>query len=391
MELDQSVSCIYIAVEALIAIMAIAGNTLVCWAVASNRRLRTATNYFIVSLAMSDIAVGVLVIPFAITISVELTMDFHGCLFLACLVLALTQSSIFSLLAITVYRYLAISFPLRYPALVTGRRAKYTITILWILALVIGLIPLFGWNQWHSLQKSCSGNTTHRNHVSHDTNCSEEQALPLTNTGLAAQVVEGGSQTNNSVPCGASQVLRADASTSCHVVVCKFDGVVDMSYMVYVNSFVCVLFPMLLLLGIYTKIFMVARRQLMRFDPTKGNGGCRAKNVLLKEIHAAKSFSIIVGLFALCWMPLHILNCIFFLCTNCAKPLWALDLAIVLSHANSAVNPVIYAYHLPEFQKTFRKIVCCRQGQAGRGSFSKASISITSTRTEHLAFQTSEV
>uniref|UniRef100_H3AF38 G-protein coupled receptors family 1 profile domain-containing protein n=1 Tax=Latimeria chalumnae TaxID=7897 RepID=H3AF38_LATCH len=332
--MDQSVSCIYIAVEALIAIMAIAGNTLVCWAVASNRRLRTATNYFIVSLAMSDIAVGVLVIPFAITISVELTMDFHGCLFLACLVLALTQSSIFSLLAITVYRYLAISFPLRYPALVTGRRAKYTITILWILALVIGLIPLFGWNQWHSLQKSCSGNTTHRNHV----------------------------------------------------VVCKFDGVVDMSYMVYVNSFVCVLFPMLLLLGIYTKIFMVARRQLMRFDPTKGNGGCRAKNVLLKEIHAAKSFSIIVGLFALCWMPLHILNCIFFLCTNCAKPLWALDLAIVLSHANSAVNPVIYAYHLPEFQKTFRKIVCCRQGQAGRGSFSKASISITSTRTEHLAF-----
>lgn len=104
---------LYIAVELLMAGLAIAGNVLVCWAVALNSRLKTATNYFLVSLAVADVAVGLLAIPFAVTISVGLTTDFHGCLFLACFVLVLTQSSIFSLLAVAVDRYLAIKIPLR--------------------------------------------------------------------------------------------------------------------------------------------------------------------------------------------------------------------------------------------------------------------------------------
>ncbi|XP_015685565.1 adenosine receptor A2b-like [Protobothrops mucrosquamatus] len=104
---------LYIAVELLMAGLAIAGNVLVCWAVALNSRLKTATNYFLVSLAVADVAVGLLAIPFAVTISVGLTTDFHGCLFLACFVLVLTQGSIFSLLAVAVDRYLAIKIPLR--------------------------------------------------------------------------------------------------------------------------------------------------------------------------------------------------------------------------------------------------------------------------------------
>ncbi|KAG8148286.1 hypothetical protein E2320_007276 [Naja naja] len=104
---------VYIAVELLMAVLAIAGNVLVCWAVALNSRLKTATNYFLVSLAVADVAVGLLAIPFAVTISMGLTTDFHCCLFLACFVLVLTQSSIFSLLAVAVDRYLAIKIPLR--------------------------------------------------------------------------------------------------------------------------------------------------------------------------------------------------------------------------------------------------------------------------------------
>lgn len=104
---------LYIAVELLMAALAIAGNVLVCWAVALNSRLKTATNYFLVSLAVADVAVGLLAIPFAVTISVGLTTDFHACLFLACFVLVLTQGSIFSLLAVAVDRYLAIKIPLR--------------------------------------------------------------------------------------------------------------------------------------------------------------------------------------------------------------------------------------------------------------------------------------
>lgn len=103
----------YIAVEVVIAVLSIAGNVLVCWAVAINSTLKNATNYFLVSLAVADIAVGLLAIPFAITISIGLETDFHSCLFLACFVLVLTQSSIFSLLAVAIDRYLAIKIPLR--------------------------------------------------------------------------------------------------------------------------------------------------------------------------------------------------------------------------------------------------------------------------------------
>lgn len=45
--------------------------------------------------------------------SVGICAQFFGCLFIACFVLILTQSSIFSLLAIAVDRYVAIKNPLR--------------------------------------------------------------------------------------------------------------------------------------------------------------------------------------------------------------------------------------------------------------------------------------
>lgn len=103
----------YITLELLIAVFSVLGNVLVCWAVALNSNLQSITNFFVVSLAVADIAVGVLAIPFAIVISIGFCSNFYGCLFIACFVLVLTQSSIFSLLAIAIDRYIAIKIPLR--------------------------------------------------------------------------------------------------------------------------------------------------------------------------------------------------------------------------------------------------------------------------------------
>ncbi|KAK7895635.1 hypothetical protein WMY93_020960 [Mugilogobius chulae] len=77
----------YIVLEVVIACLAVAGNVLVCLAVHFNSNLQSVTNLFIVSLAVADIAVGLLAIPFAIAISTGFCAHFYGCLFIACFVL----------------------------------------------------------------------------------------------------------------------------------------------------------------------------------------------------------------------------------------------------------------------------------------------------------------
>ncbi|XP_036393311.1 adenosine receptor A2b-like [Megalops cyprinoides] len=314
----------YIIIELIIAVLSIAGNVLVCLAVATNATLKNATNYFLVSLAVADILVGCLAIPFAITISIGIKSDFYGCLFLACFVLVLTQSSIFSLLAVAVDRYLAVNIPLRYKEIVTGRRAREIIALLWILSLAIGLIPFLGWNEKQS-----------------------------------AHCVHG----------NASGARNASAGARSCQMNCYFESVVDMHYMVYVNFFGCVLPPLLIMLVIYAKIFAVARQQLHRIKqkcPDSGSGGggggsgAGSHSLLQREIRAAKSLSIIVGLFALCWLPVHVLNCLTVFYSRLHKPPSVMYLAIVLSHANSVVNPIIYAYRIQDFRNTFRRILSRR-------------------------------
>ncbi|KAM4634109.1 adenosine A2a receptor b [Polymixia lowei] len=304
---------IYIGLELVIACLAVTGNVLVCWAVCLNSNLQTITNFFVVSLAVADIAVGLLAIPFAITISTGFCSNFHGCLFIACFVLVLTQSSIFSLLAIAVDRYIAIKSPLRYNSLVTGQRAKGIIAVCWVLSVAIGLTPILGWNKG----------------------------------------VNSTSAVNSSCPEGMTE--------------CLFEEVVTLGYMVYFNFFSCVLVPLLAMLAIYARIFMAARRQLRLMElklahmHAHGQGASSSgspPSTLHKEVHAAKSLAIIVGLFALCWLPLHVINCFNLLCRDCGRPhIWVMNIAIMFSHANSVVNPFIYAYRIREFRHTFRRIL----------------------------------
>ncbi|XP_058139393.1 adenosine receptor A2b [Dasypus novemcinctus] len=301
----EAQDALYVALELAIAALSVAGNVLVCAAVGTSSALQTPTNYFLVSLAAADVAVGLFAIPFAVTISLGFCTDFHSCLFLACFVLVPTQSSIFSLLAVAVDRYLAIRVPLRYKSLVTGTRARTVIAVLWVLAFGIGLTPFLGWNSRHTA-----------------TNCTE--------------------------------TWDGTTNGSCCLVRCLFENVVPMSYMVYFNFFGCVLPPLLIMLVIYIKIFMVACKQLQRSELMD-----HSRTTLQREIHAAKSLAMIVGIFALCWLPVHAINCVslFHPAQAKEKPKWAMNMAILLSHANSVVNPIVYAYRNRDFRYTFHKII----------------------------------
>lgn len=104
----------YTILEVLVAIVAVVGNAMVILVFWRERRLRRRTNYYIVSLAVADLLVGLLGIPFAIMASIGLPTNLHACLFTVSVLVVLCTISIFCLVAVSVDRYWAILHPMGY-------------------------------------------------------------------------------------------------------------------------------------------------------------------------------------------------------------------------------------------------------------------------------------
>ena len=127
----------------------IIGNSLVIAAVFTSAKLRTTTNGFVCSLAVADLLVGLMVLPFSnanevlrywvfgpIWCSVWLAVDVWLC-----------TASILNLVAISFDRYIAISKPFKYHNLLSPKKGKFLVGFVWILAFVICFPPLIGWNE----------------------------------------------------------------------------------------------------------------------------------------------------------------------------------------------------------------------------------------------------
>lgn len=117
----------YTVSEVLVAVVAIIGNALTITVFVVDRKLRRLTNYYIVSLALADLLVGVLGIPFAILTAIGLPRLLWPCLLMLSTLLMLCTISIFCLVAVSVDRYWAILHPLRYSRVMTAKivRSKY--------------------------------------------------------------------------------------------------------------------------------------------------------------------------------------------------------------------------------------------------------------------------
>ena len=135
----------------VIIVLALAGNLLVCLAIALNNRLRKqVTNYFLLSLAVADILTASLHMTFAVDSMLKgfrWSLSETICELYITMYLISVPSSIFSLLAVSVDRYLALSRPLQYrhAGLMTRRRALITIASLWIYSFIYAILPVMGW------------------------------------------------------------------------------------------------------------------------------------------------------------------------------------------------------------------------------------------------------
>lgn len=104
---------IYIVMDSVIGILAVVGNALVIWAVKLNPALQKTTFLYIVSLALTDLAMGILVTPLAVLVSLGVPIHFYCCLFMCCLMMIFSHASILTLLAIAVDRYLRVKLLIR--------------------------------------------------------------------------------------------------------------------------------------------------------------------------------------------------------------------------------------------------------------------------------------
>jgi len=348
----------------------IVGNTLVIMSVFTYKPLRCVSNYFIISLAVADLMVAVLVMPFHVVHYVSghwvfgevfcnmwLTFDILAC-----------TASILNLCAIATDRYYAIHDAINYAQKRTSKRVLVTISAVWFVSVVISAPPLLGWN-----------NSGGRN-------------------------------------------LYDIGSRSCELTN-------NRGFVIYsaLGSFYI---PLLIMAFIYANIFLATRKRLrarsqhptyvghmtsLNSDGAK-NGGCLTHLVsscakgerssetsaqsdqgndltdsdkaldsgesapeqpnmhmlrlleqkhhisLSKERRAARTMAIIIGVFVLCWLPFFLIYVIFPFCPSCAANAGGrlVTFIVWLGYVNSSLNPIIYTIFNIDFRKSFKQLLQCK-------------------------------
>ncbi|XP_022239026.1 LOW QUALITY PROTEIN: dopamine D2-like receptor [Limulus polyphemus] len=132
----------------LLPFLAVVGNILVILSVYKERTLRTATNYFIVSLAFADLLVSAVVMPFAVYVLVNVDWELSEtlCDFYIAVDVTCSTASIFNLVAISIDRFIAVTQPIKYSKHKNSKRVALTIAIVWIVSAAIGSPIVLGLN-----------------------------------------------------------------------------------------------------------------------------------------------------------------------------------------------------------------------------------------------------
>lgn len=304
--LDKSFRILIVSIIILVIVAAVCGNLLVCVSILLNKRLRKTTNYFIFSLAISDLMTAFFSMPFDVEIMLHPYQWSGGeflCKFWTFMYLIAAPTSILNLMAVSLDRYLAISTPLKYYTVMKPKVALLIISIIWLYSLTFTTAGMVRWPYFES------------------------------------SVING---------------------------LCIFN---ISPYYSVVSSAVNFLLPTMIMCVIYFQIYKIAsahahriaKQEVLPSVASNSNEDSATttseKKRIKRNIKAAKTIAIIVSTFLLCWIPLTLTSTVGSLCKECLivnAELWTA--LMVLAYMNSAMNPILYSFFNQQFRESFRKL-----------------------------------
>lgn len=296
---------------AILIMITLFGNIIVCLAVTLDRRLRSLTNCIIVSLAITDLLLGLLVLPFSAFY--ELTKDWPFgstlCNIYTSLDVMLCTASILNLFMISLDRYCAVTTPLRYSQLVTPSRVAVGLVVIWTVSLMVSFLPIhLGWNT----------------------------------NGTAVQ---------NTVP---------DCNQECTLEVNPVYGLVDALLTFYI--------PLVIMCITYYRILKIAREQAKRINHTWCCSSNNPMPPMVKEHKATVTLAVVLGAFIVCWCPYFTVFTYRGMWGDSKVKGTPMSVVLWLGYTNSALNPILYGTLNRDFRLAYQNLLHCWRTRSPRSS-----------------------
>ncbi|OXB76797.1 UNVERIFIED_CONTAM: hypothetical protein H355_016278 [Colinus virginianus] len=310
----------------VIGCIGIIGNLLVLYAFYSNKKLRTPQNFFIMNLAVSDFLMSASQAPICFINSLhrEWILGDIGCDLYAFCGALFGITSMMTLLAISVDRYLVITKPLRSIQWTSKKRTMQIIAAVWLYSLGWSVAPLLGWSSY---------------------------------------VPEG-----LMISCTWDYVTYSPANRSYTMILCC-----------------CVFFiPLIIILHCYLFMFLAIRstgRDVQKL------GSCNRKSFLSQsmknEWKLAKIAFVVIVVYVLSWSPYACVTLIAWAGRGNTLTPYSKSVPAVIAKASAIYNPIIYAIIHPRYRKTIHDAVPCLRFliRISKNDFLRGSINESSFRT----------
>ena len=165
----------------------------------------------------------------------------------------------------------------------------------------------------------------------------------------------------------------------------------NLPYLAYVLLFVYLVLPFIIMITSNARIYHAARqhfkmrREMQRMYtatiaiPSNPQRGRESKR-FLRELRAAKTLGVVVGIAILCYTPFTVFTFLLQICPEgCLKTRPTLQwLGIVFTYINSACNPIIYGWSSREFRFAFKYLfkMIDHHGHGRRYSYDSSSVCV---------------